>query len=132
MRIFKMKGFQQWVAKEGLSDQSLRSAVLEMNKGLVDANLGGNVFKKRIAMQGRGKRGSARTIVAFKREKTVFFIYGFTKNREANVKGNELKALKLLASQLITYSNTELTIAIDKNELIEIVNDERLNIKNST
>nr|WP_263469118.1 type II toxin-antitoxin system RelE/ParE family toxin [Stenotrophomonas sp. CFS3442] len=32
-----------------------------MEGGLVDADLGGGIFKKRVALPGRGKRGSVRT-----------------------------------------------------------------------
>ena len=45
--------------------------------GLVDADLGGSLFKKRIPVPGRGKRGSARVIVATKRTDRWFFLYGF-------------------------------------------------------
>lgn len=124
MRIFKTNGFQQWASKEGLTDEALRTAVNEMEEGLIEANLGGNVYKKRVALQGRGKRGGARTLVAYKREDKTFFIYGFAKNRQANVKENELKALKLLATQLLSYTGAALTIAINENELIEVPNDE--------
>lgn len=124
MRIFKTNGFQQWANKEGLTDEALRTAVNEMEGGLVEANLGGNVYKKRVALQGRGKRGGARTLVAYKREDKTFFIYGFAKNRQANVKDNEVKALKLLATQLLGYTDAALTIAMNENELIEVPNDE--------
>jgi hypothetical protein len=50
--------------KAGLTDQTLYRAVAEMAEGLVDADLGGNVVKKRVALPGQGKRGGARTIVA--------------------------------------------------------------------
>jgi hypothetical protein len=52
--------------KAGLSDEVLRKAVDEMVNGLVDADLGGHVVKKRVALSGQGKRGGARTIVATK------------------------------------------------------------------
>jgi len=124
MRIFKTNGFRHWAIKEVLTDTALRSAVSEMEGGLVDANLGGNVYKKWVALQGRGKRGGARTIVAFKRKDKVFFIYGFTKNRQPSVKDHELKALKLLATQLLSYTDVALTIAMNESELIEVPNDE--------
>jgi hypothetical protein len=124
MRIYKTNGFLQWATKEGLTDNALRSAVTEMKNGLVDANLGGSVYKKRVALQGRGKSGGVRTLLAFKREDKAFFIYGFAKNQKANVKENELKALKLLATQLLGYTDAALTIAVNENELIEIPNDE--------
>lgn len=124
MRIFKTKGFQRWANNEGLTDEALRIAVTEMESGMIEASLGGHVYKKRVALLGRGKRGGARTLVAYKREDRTFFIYGFAKNQKANVKKNELKALKLLATHLLSYSDTALTVAMNENELIEIPNNE--------
>jgi hypothetical protein len=43
MQILKTKWFAHWADKEGLSSQALCAAILEMNQGLVDANLGGHV-----------------------------------------------------------------------------------------
>ena len=79
MRIFKTKLFHQWASKEGLNDAALCRAVDEIERGLIDANLGGRVFKKRVAIQGRGKSGGLRTLLAFKHEDKAFFIYGFAK-----------------------------------------------------
>ena len=45
MRILKNKVFNKWAAKERISDGSLRAAVDQMEQGLVDADLGGHVFK---------------------------------------------------------------------------------------
>ncbi|MEY2912716.1 MAG: hypothetical protein RLZZ184_2025 [Cyanobacteriota bacterium] len=42
----------------------LCNAVAEMLAGLYDADLGGGLFKKRIARSGKGKRASFRTLVA--------------------------------------------------------------------
>lgn len=66
MRTSKTKLFHRWAIKEGLNDMSLRDAVDEIRCGLIDADLGGKVLKKRVALPRRGKRGSARTLVAFK------------------------------------------------------------------
>jgi len=124
MRIFKTNGFQRWANNEGLTDEALRIAVTEMESGMIEANLGGNVYKKRVALQGRGKRGGARTLLAYKHEGRTFFIYGFAKNQKANVKKNELKALKLLASHLLSYTDAALTVAMNENELVEVPNNE--------
>jgi hypothetical protein len=50
--------------KNGVSDDDLRQAVMEMNEGLIDADLGGGVFKKRIASHSHGKRGGSRALKA--------------------------------------------------------------------
>jgi hypothetical protein len=124
MRAFKIKAFATWASGEGLSDDALASAVVEMEKGLIDAKLGGQVVKKRVALPGRGKRGSTRTLVAFKQGKKTFFIYGFAKNERANVSDTALRALKMLAKVLMDYTAAALTKAMKAGELIEIkVND---------
>jgi hypothetical protein len=51
--IIKTKKFDRWARKAALSDELLCQAVGEMLKGLVDADLGGGVFKKRVALPGR-------------------------------------------------------------------------------
>ncbi len=58
--IYKTRTFSRWAAKALLSDDLLRRAVAEMVNGLVDADLGGGVLKKRVALPGRGKSGSVR------------------------------------------------------------------------
>ena len=124
MQAFKIKVFAKWASGEGLSDDALASAVVEMEKGLIDAKLGGQVVKKRVALPGRGKRGSTRTLVAFKQGNKAFFIYGFAKNERANVSDKELRALKMLANVLMDYTAAALTKAMKAGELIEIeVND---------
>lgn len=120
MRTFKTKWFQRWASKEDLSDDALRRTVVEMVAGLVDADLGGHVLKKRVALPGRGKRGSLRTLVAFKADDKAFFIYGFAKNERDNVNQTELKALRLLATELLSYSPAQLTKAITAGELVEV------------
>jgi hypothetical protein len=54
MRVFKIKWFNQWAIKAGITDDSLRQALSEIETGLIDANLGGDVYKQRVRFQGRG------------------------------------------------------------------------------
>lgn len=119
MSLFKTKWFHRWAAKEGLSDAALREAAAELEQGLADA-LGGYVYKKRIALPGRGKRGGARTLIAYRSGHTVFFMYGFPKNERANIEHDELKALRLLAKELLGYGPQQLTKAVEAGELIEV------------
>jgi hypothetical protein len=124
MRIFKTKWVHRWATKEGLMDASLRTAVDEMLRGLVDADLGGYVFKKRVALPGRGKSGSARTLLAFKQGHHVFFVYGFAKSARANISQTELKALRRLAEELLGYGDTRIDKALLAKELIEVATDD--------
>ena len=120
MQAFKTKAFGRWADGEGLDDDVLAIAVAEMEAGLIDAQLGGQVVKKRVALPGRGKSGGARTLVAFKQGEKAIFVYGFAKNERANVNDKELKALKLLAKELMNYPAEMLTKAVKAGELIEI------------
>ncbi len=120
MRAFKVKAFAKWASGEGLDDHALASAVIEMEQGLIDARLGGQVVKKRVALPGRGKRGSTRTLIAFKQGDKAFFIHGFAKNERANVSDKELRALKSLAKELLNYAAPALAKATKAGELIEI------------
>lgn len=125
MRVFKTRVFATWAAREGLGDDSLLAAVGEMEHGLIDARLGGQVVKKSVASSSRGKRGGARTLVAFKAAEKAFFIYGYAKNEQGNVSKKEMQALKLLANELLKYTAPALARATQAGELIEIeVNDD--------
>jgi len=127
MRVFKVKAFGKWARKQGLGDEELNGAIQEISDGLFDANLGGNVFKKRVAMKGQGKRGSTRTLIAFKIKDRAFFMYGFDKGSRSNIDRDEEKALKILGKTLLNWSEKELSKRIDEGELVEIteVNDGR-------
>lgn len=123
MRVFKSKWFEKWATGEGLNDETLLAAVAEMEDGLIDARLGGHVVKKRVALPGRGKRGGSRTLLAYRKDDKAFFVYGFAKNERENISSKELKALRLLATQLLSYTNPALNKAIKAGELIEVHED---------
>jgi hypothetical protein len=123
MRVFKTKWFQKWAVREGLDDEVLLAAVGEMEGGLIDAKLGGNVVKKRVVLPGRGKRGGARTLVVYRHASQAFFVYGFAKHERANISDKELKALKLLAAQLLGYTHPALVKSVKAGELIEVMKD---------
>ena len=119
MIVYKNKEFHKWAKKEGLNDAQLLKALDEMERGLVEADLGGNIFKKRVSL-GQGKRGGARTLLAYRKSDKAFFIYGFAKNARANIKEIELKSLKIYAKLLLSYDEKELKKAIKEKALIQI------------
>jgi hypothetical protein len=123
MRIYKTRSFDKWAAKEGLADPVLAAAVAEMEAGLIDAELGGQVVKKRVSLAGRGKRGGARTVLAYRQGDRAFFVYGFAKNERENIDAKELKALKQLAALMLGWSDTELAHALHEGALIEVSYD---------
>ena len=124
MRIYKSKWFSKWADKEGLQDSDLTIAVQEMQYGLIDADLGGHVVKKRVGLNGQGKRGGVRTLLAFKIDEKAFFMFGFAKNQQDNIDKKALKTLRLMAKELLSYSEKQLLTAINKGELIEVKHNE--------
>jgi hypothetical protein len=120
MRIFKNITFSKWAAKEKLSDEALRLAVLEIEHGILDADLGGYVIKKRVALGTRGKSAGVRTLLAYVAGNKAFFMYGFAKSSRENISITELRALKLLAKELLAYNDELLTKACENGALIEV------------
>lgn len=120
MRIFKNKPFHRWAKEVELADYTLKEAVDEICNGLYEANLGGNIYKKRVALDGKGKSGGVRTIVAFRADKHLFFIYGFAKNVRSNISEREEMALKKLARIYFSLNDEQLIQAVQKGELFEV------------
>jgi len=124
-RIFKTRYFARWTRKTGITDKALCAAVSEMESGLIDANLGGGVVKKRVALPGRGKSGSARTLVATNKDNRWFFVFGFEKNERANISKKELEALQNIATDLLKLNSNQLDAHVDNEALQEICHDEQ-------
>ncbi len=124
MRLFKTRWFHRWARKEKLSDKALQQAIEEMDRGLVDATLGNGVYKKRIAIQSKGKRGGSRTIIAYRTKDKAFYVYGFAKNRRTNISDDELKVFKMVAAELLAHNETMLNHLVKVEELVEVISDE--------
>lgn len=125
MNIYLSKAFTRLAAREGLTNAHICTAVAEMNNGLIDANLGAGLFKKRIAMPGQGKRGSWRILLGFQVTRKAFFLYLFPKNSRDNIENDELKALKRLTKYYLTMNSDEIETAVKCGELTEVKYDEK-------
>ena len=103
-----------------MTDEALLTAVDEIERGLVDARLGGHLVKKRVAIGGRGKRAGVRTILAYKQGDRAFFVHGFAKKDQGNLGVKELRRFKIEATKRIGYNEAELEYHIDDGELVEV------------
>ena len=121
MRIFKYKTFEKWAKKQGVHNIDLIKAINEIQNGLIDAALGGNVYKKRIGLHGKGKRGSHRTIILMKIQHKAIFAHGFAKREKDNITKNELDGFKTMADAFLNLNNKQIKILIDKQKLIEVL-----------
>lgn len=124
MRIYRTKTFTRLARKVALKDTFICQAINEMNQGLIDADLGSGLFKKRVAMPGSGKSGSWRTLLGFKSGSRAFLLYVFTKSNQENIQSYELKALKKLAKFYLSLRPEDIRIALEKEELYEVKYDE--------
>jgi len=120
LRIFKLKRFSVWAKKHDLTDNLLQQAVKEIIGGKVDANLGNNLYKKRIATRGRGKSRSVRTLLTYSANNRTFFLYAFEKNQQANITPKETSALQELGRFYLKLSDVELTVRLKNRAIIEI------------
>jgi hypothetical protein len=114
------KEFARFQRRSKLSAADLIEAAERVLNGRWDADLGGGVFKQRIARKGEGKSGGYRTILCFRRGSHVFFIHGFAKSEKENVSQGELNALKQFSKGLFALSREQITLALRSNELIEV------------
>ena len=120
MRIFKISWFARFASKEGITDNELKETVRLLEAGQADANLGGNVYKMRVARSGEGKSGGYRVIVLFKSGDRTFYMYGFAKSDRGNIGQNELAKLKRQANSLFSMSDAQITAALKEGILSEI------------
>jgi hypothetical protein len=120
VRIFKNKSFARFARKARITDAVLCAAIADASRGLIDADLGGGVVKQRIARKGGGKSGGFRTIILFRLGERAFFVHGFAKNEQDNVRDNELAAFKMLAAEMLAYDDEALAKAIGNGSLTEV------------
>ena len=54
MRIFKTKTLAKFTRQHGIGDDGMADAVERAVRGLIDADLGGQIIKQRVARPGQG------------------------------------------------------------------------------
>jgi hypothetical protein len=120
MRVLKTKGFARWARRERIGDSLLAAAVAEMRRGLVDANLGGSLLKKRLARPGGGKSGGYRAILASNQRDRWVFMYGFAKKEREDLDESEVGDLKRAGQIYLGMSEEAVLMALGNGELQEI------------
>jgi len=121
MQRLMTKQFSKWASKQQIQDNYLLIALNEVQQGKFEANLGGNVFKKRIRFEGQGKSSSGRLILCYKKGNRIIFVHGFAKNEKSNLSKKELFAFGELSKILLSLNDKEVGIAVKNGDLIEVV-----------
>lgn len=120
IRIFQTKNFARWAKKESITNEILIKSVFEIQDGLIDANLGGGLIKKRLQKNTRGKSGGYRTLVAFKNKDRSIFIFGFSKNERDNLDSSELALYKSLSKLYLNVSTKMLEVMCQNKQMYEV------------
>jgi hypothetical protein len=122
-------GFARMARKLGLTDSALCKAVREIEAGLIDARLGGFLLKKRIGLDGRGKRGGLRTILVHRHADRVVFLYVFRKNERDSITEREHQALSELGDEYMRLTMDRLNELVKRDVLLEIIDDGQINVR---
>lgn len=120
MDVYKRRDFARWQASMKLTDCMLCRAVEEMRNGLVDASLGGLLFKKRIANAAGGKRGGYRTLLSARIGSRYVFLHGFAKSDKASITADEQKTLQFAGRVFLELSAVALAKALRAGVLMEV------------
>ncbi len=124
MQVFKTKSFARFARKARIADALLGAAIAEVTQGRVDADLGGGVLKQRVARPDGGKSGGFRTIIVLRLGERAFFVHGFAKNEQDNIRADELAAFKRLAAALLGLDDAALQRAVLNGTLTEVMCDD--------
>ena len=126
MRIFKTKWLQRWARKEGVPDAALLDAAREVVEGIVDADLGGGLFKKRLGRAGAGKSGGYRLLLGYKKPNVerIVFIFAFAKSERATITKKEEAPLRMTAEFFFSASDEKIYELLEIGEATEVIENE--------
>jgi hypothetical protein len=95
-----------------------------VERGLIDADLGGNIIKQRVARTGQGRSGGYRMLVVYQVGHRAVFLYGFAKSERENIDADELLTLREIGGAWLAADPRRIAQAIKEGALQEITNGE--------
>lgn len=120
MKVYKTNLFNKWAKKEKLNDVVLIKMIEEMKEGLIDAQLGAGLVKKRIPKSGHGKRGSYRSLLAFKVDRRAILLIGYSKSETDNITHDEKEVFKELCKIYLSMNHRQIERMCKTKKLIEV------------
>jgi hypothetical protein len=120
LRIFKTKAFARFCRHEDIDDSQLREVIAAAEAGKIDAVLGRDVIKQRLARPGAGKSGGYRTIILFRRNECSVFVYGFAKSDRENLSSAELAAFRKAARQVLGFDEKIIAALLKTGDWSEV------------
>jgi hypothetical protein len=121
VRIFKTKTLAKFTRQHGIADDSLVGAIERALRGLIDADLGGQIIKQRVARPGQGRRGGFRMLIGIRSDRAIF-LFGFAKNERENIDKPELMTLREIVTSLLNADDKAIAQALRDGTLIEVQN----------
>lgn len=126
VRIFQNAWFERFARKQRIAGAALIDAVRRVERGQIDADLGGGVIKQRVARAGQGKSGGYRTIILYRQERRAFFVFGFAKSEQANIDDDEEAQFKQMAKELLALSDEQMAVLVEKGRFSEVEDGEEV------
>lgn len=111
--------------KERLPDAALCKPAREVVTGTLgagEADLGGGLFKKRLARPGGGKSGGFRAIIAYRppRVDRVLVAYAFAKNAASTLTPQGHEALSKVAQAFVAANDEQLAELVASGNVSEV------------
>ncbi|MCX7120659.1 MAG: type II toxin-antitoxin system RelE/ParE family toxin [Gammaproteobacteria bacterium] len=117
--------FARWAKHEKASNKKILKAIEELQNGLNDGNLGGDIYKKRIGINNRGRRDGGRAIITFKIESSIFCLYAYPKNKKEDITDDELTAFQENAKYYFSLNETVIDELVKNKKLIEVYDEKK-------
>jgi len=123
MKKLKTKWVSKWAKKHKVDDEKLILAIEDLEDNLSSSNLGGGLFKVRVASTNSGKSGGFRTLIVYREDDKAVVVYGFAKKEQENLSKSELLAFKSLSKDILSQSDSDLKMAIEQGVFIPLGGD---------
>lgn len=114
------RAFARFARRERVPGAALAEAIARIGEGSIDADLGGGLFKQRVARPGQGRSGGWRTIIVYRTGDRAVFVHGFAKSAKSNLSPKELAELKRLASVILAVKAKDIRALIESGDWIEV------------
>lgn len=111
------------IERRALVAVAIAAQVEHVEKGQIDADLGGGVIKQRIARPGEGRSKGYRSIIVFRKGKRAFFVYGFPKSAIGNIAADDEAQFKKMAGYVLALTDLQLRQLIVNGQFEEISED---------
>tara|TARA_B100001564_G_scaffold339648_1_gene332605 strand:- start:199 stop:582 length:384 start_codon:yes stop_codon:yes gene_type:complete len=119
-RIFKTSWINKFANKYHICDAMLATTPELISNKKSCINLGGSVYKCRIARKNQGKSRGYRIYVIHKKKHHFFIVTGFCKSVRKNITPKQETELKEIAPFYYKLTDADINKLLQNNKLIEI------------